>query len=241
MPWTPPDAPDPDAILDSANTDTRDGSYADALAKFLWFHHNALRYEPALRGVRLSFALSYWLRLADAYPPARTAFLRTRDEAEAAVAADPTDFDRFRDLAAMNRSLGDHRRTADVFGRVARENRAAAESHYRVAERSLVATGRYEECGPFLDPPRRLGRARQDYEEMTAFEDGMPPGEHQPPKLARTFYVRDVATLVGLLVLNGRAEEAGRVRDESLSVVDDEAFRSVLYAALTGHLPEGEP
>jgi hypothetical protein len=164
MPWTPPEAPDPSEILDSAVADTRDGSHADALAKLLWFHHNALRYGAGLSGVRLSFALSYWLRLADLYSPARAAFLRTRDEAEAAFAADPTNFDLFHDLAYMNRYLGDEVRTADEFGRVARQCRAAAKSLYRVAERFLIAAGRYEECGPFLDPPQRLWLAREGYD-----------------------------------------------------------------------------
>src|SRR4051794_4253621 len=71
MPWTPSDTPDPSDVLDSAVDDTRSGSHADALAKFLWFHHNALRHDQAFGGVRLSFALSYWLELAGAYPPAR--------------------------------------------------------------------------------------------------------------------------------------------------------------------------
>src|SRR5690349_19790316 len=103
MTWAPPDNPDPSAILTAAADDTRSGAYADALAKFLWFHRNALRLNRALVGVRVSFALSYWLDLAELYPPAREAFLRTRDEAEAAFAADPSSFDLFHELAGMNR------------------------------------------------------------------------------------------------------------------------------------------
>src|SRR5262245_12619760 len=155
MPWTPPDTPDPFEILHSAVADTRDGSHADALTKFLWFHHNALRYDEALLGVRLSFALSDWLQLAELYPPARAAFVRTRNETEAAFAAEPS-FGRFHDLAALNRELGDGLRTADAFTAVARPDPATAEGLYHVAEPFLVGVGRYEECGPFLDPPNRL-------------------------------------------------------------------------------------
>jgi hypothetical protein len=67
------------------------------------------------------------------------------------------------------------------------------------------------------------------------FEDDIPPGEHQPHKLARTFYVRNIATLVGLLALNRRAGEAGWVCAEALGVVDDDEFRAVLDAAMSGH------
>ena len=241
MSWTPPEAPDPSEILHSAAADIQAGAHADALAKHLWFHHNALRHEPALAGVRLSFALGDWLKLAGVYPPARAAFVRTRDETEAAFAADPSSFDLFHDLAAINQYLGDGLRTAHAFASVARRDPAAAEGLYRVAEPFLVAAGRYEECGPYLDPSHRLWFARRSYEEMSEFEAEMPEGKGQPPRLARTFYVRDIATLVGLLALNRRPDEAGQVRGEALAVVDDEEFRAMLDAAMLGHLPPPGP
>src|SRR5262245_46444849 len=239
MPWTPPDAPDPHEILNSAEADTRAGAHADALTKFLWFHHNALRYERALGGVRLSFALGYWLRLADVYPPARVALVRTRDETAAAFAAEPN-FDRFNDLAAFNERLGDGLRTADAFATVARRDPATAGRLYHVAEPFLVAAGRFAECNPFLDRPTRLLCARESYRMMSEFEAAIPPSDDPPLKLARTFYMHDVGTLVGLLALNRRSDEAAQVREEALAVVDDAEFRAVLDAAMTGHLPPAE-
>jgi hypothetical protein len=241
MSWTPPDAPDPSEILDSAVADTQAGAHANALAKHLWFHHNALRHDDALAGVRLSFALGYWLRLADVYPPAQAAIVRTRDETEQMFQADPSSFDLFHDLAALNQYLGDGLRTADAFAAVARRDPAGATRLYHVAEPYLVAAGRYGECGPFLDSSKRLSRARESHRMMSEFEGEMPEGEIRPPKLARTFYVRNVATLVGLLALNRRPDEAGRVRREALAVVDDEEFRAMLDAAMLGHLPPPGP
>jgi hypothetical protein len=134
MTWTPPDDPDPTDILDSAESDTRDGSHAQALAKFLWFHHNALLHRPSFYGVRLSFALSSWMELASVYPPARAAFIRTRDETEAAFRSEPSSFELFHDLAALNRDLDDGPRTADLFVSTARADphgRGAAVSRRR--------------------------------------------------------------------------------------------------------------
>jgi hypothetical protein len=241
MPWTPPETPDPFAILQSAVTDTRNGAHPDALAKFLWFHHNALRYQQALGGVRLSFALSYWLQLAAEYPPAEAAFLRTRDETEAAFDADPANFNLFHDLASMNGYIGEGLRTADMFGRVARQSHSAAESLYRVAEPFLIAAERYEECGPFLNPEQQLLSARESYQVLSSLEDRIPPGEDQPPKLARIIYMRNVSTLVALLVLNRRPEDAARVRVEALEVVSDDEFEEELDAAMTGQLPPPLP
>jgi hypothetical protein len=237
MTWTPPDDPDPSEILHSAARDTRDGAHERALAKFLWYHHNALRFEPAQAGVRLSFALSYWMELAAVYPPARAALLRTRDETEAAFGADPSSFDLFHDLAALNGYLGDGARTADLFVEAARNHHALARRLYRVAEPFLIAVGRYDACGPFLDPPNRMWMAAESYQVMRSLEEDRPEGGPQPPKVARRFYMNGVATLVGLLALNQRAGEAGRARAEALTVLDDAEFRALLDAALSGHLP----
>jgi hypothetical protein len=235
--WTPPDEPNPQAVLDSALSDTRAGLHAQALAKFLWFHHNALRYQSSLYGVRLSFALSYWTELAAVYPPARAAFIRTRDETEAAFRADRSNFERFHDLASLNQYLGEGTRTANLFVDIARIDRALAQQLYSVAEPFLIAVGRYDACGPFLDPSTQLGLAADSYKVLRELEEEQPEGEIQPPKAARLFYVRDIATLVGLLVLNHRTEEAGRAREQALTVLDDEEFRTLLDAAMSGHLP----
>ena len=62
--------------------------YDVALAKQLWFHKNAVRYNRSLSAVRTSFALGYWRRLADSYPPALDALKRTREEAWSATVSD---------------------------------------------------------------------------------------------------------------------------------------------------------
>jgi hypothetical protein len=237
MMWTPPDDPDPSRILHSAVSDTRDGLHAQALAKFLWFHNNALRHNRAFYGVRLSFALSYWMGLAAIYPPARAAFAQTRDETEAAFRGDSSRFELFHDLAALNEHLGDGERTADLFVRTARDNPAVAKALYRVAEPFLIAVGRYDACGPFLDPPERMQLAADRYEMTRSREEARSGDERAPPPLARSFYTHDVATLVGLLALNHRPEEAKSAQAQALTVLDDEEFRGLLDAAITGHLP----
>ncbi|HEY2343764.1 MAG TPA: hypothetical protein VGH90_12060, partial [Chthoniobacteraceae bacterium] len=55
--WTAPKNPEPQKILAEARQDAAEGRYQDALAKYTWFHMNALRYDPKLYNVRLTFAL----------------------------------------------------------------------------------------------------------------------------------------------------------------------------------------
>jgi len=203
----------------------------------LWFHNNALRHRPSLGGVRLSFALSYWTDLASVYPPARGAFIRTRDEAEAAFRRDPSSFELFHDLASFNERLGDGARTADLFVSTARDDLAAAGLLYRVAEPFLIAVGRYDACGQFLDPPTRMRIAKDLYEIAKNWEEAHHAGALPTPSFARRAYMHNVATLIALLALNHRAEEADSVRAQALTVLDDEEFREILDAAMTGHLP----
>jgi hypothetical protein len=118
--WQPPDNPDPDKILSEAVADGSNGRPGIALQKFLWFHAHATRYNRGLYGVRLSFALSYWLDLASRFEPAFRAFIRTRDETESKFLENSTNFELFHDIAALNRRLDEgKKRTANIFQWVA--------------------------------------------------------------------------------------------------------------------------
>lgn len=60
--------------LGQARRAAKDGRFEEALAGYEWFHEHALDgCLGSLYGVRLSFALSYWRELGDAYPPAKLA------------------------------------------------------------------------------------------------------------------------------------------------------------------------
>src|SRR5689334_8137610 len=103
--WEPPENPDARAILDEARQDRMAKRYAEALRKHVWFHQNALRRDPALSGVRVSFALSDWELLASRHPPAMVALKQARAEAADDVAAGRNLRRAFGDLAAIDRHL----------------------------------------------------------------------------------------------------------------------------------------
>jgi len=235
--WTPPDDPDPSGILQSAVDNTRKGLYSQALTKHLWYHHNALKFCRGQGGVRHSFALSYWLELAEAYPPAMDAFVFIRDETEIAFLKSP-DFELFHDLASLNERLGDELRTANLFAEVAEEDHEMACQIYHVAEHQLIALGRYRECGPFLELDERLGMAVECYRVSKEFDESLSEQEAPDFNFARQGYVDELATLVALLVLNDREDDAESACKAALEVVDDADFRTTLDAAMTGHFPD---
>ena len=232
--WIPPENPDPSEILDSAVDDQRNENYEQALAKHLWFHHSAVVYRGSLSAVRLSFALGYWSDLASIYPPAQEAMEKTRDQAEKEFETS-LGYHVFCDLVALNDNLGEESRTVAAFKKAAAENHEAAVGIYHVAERRLVAAKCYSSCAPFLETKERLKRDCESYSFMKQHEESRPENQGRPlPKLARKFFTKNVATLVALLVLNDRIDDARIAYETALETIGDEDFRSVLDAAMAG-------
>jgi hypothetical protein len=239
--WKVPAHPDPGAILQEAQEDTRQGRYALALAKHLWFHHEALKIDKSFSGVRLSFALSYWFKLANQYPPALDALVKTRDEAlEALLRGDGTKgFQDFQDLEAINHTLGKSAQTVEVFSRLTEEQPEVAESVFEVAEPALIRAKQYALCGKYLKPRQAWLSARQLYE-----MDKLHSGDRRDPEdtdfLEKSF-TNEVSTLVALLVVNERKAEAKAIAEEAKHFWDSPPFHAALDAALLGAVPEPWP
>lgn len=234
--WTPPAPPNLVEILQSAVADTRAGAHAQALDKFVWFHHNAIRINPAMAGVRLSFALQYWWNLSQVYPPALDALQKLRDNAETACRDDRSNREIFLDLSSLNELLGDSVRTANTFETIAAADPEAAKAVYDIVERALIAAGRYEACSPFLDPPARVSVAAANYRGLVEFAASQPGSDLAAA--TRFGFTFDVATVIALLVRLGRTEEAAQAKAEGLEVLNDEEFRAELESAMAGEFPE---
>lgn len=243
--WQPPENPNPQQILSEAQAATRAGDHADALARFVWFHEHALKHQPSLAGVRLSFALGYWKDLAQKYPPALEKMQAFRDAARAQVLADaPTLglklFESFLDVQSLNIHLGDQPRTVDVFKELDRKFPEAAALLYTVAERSLVGAKEYQLCGKYLDAEAQW-RAIEDLYEVNQrlvksnrFGDPFRETSHQA-------FINSTATLVALLVVNDEKEAAADVARKAEALVDDAKLKAALKQALAGEVPRPIP
>ena len=102
------------------------GRHEEALQEYIWFHEHALELEPALYGVRRSFALAYWADLGKRYPAARDALVDTRDRKVASLRLGLRFRDSFRDVAAINHYLVDPACTANLFATLANTDDAFA-------------------------------------------------------------------------------------------------------------------
>ena len=239
-PWSPGENPRPWVILDEARADATSGRYAEALAKHVWFFENALKYAPAMYGVRLSFALSDWKALSDSYPPALEKLKAERDDAAGKVRESKDSRHSFHDFKSINRVLCEDARTAELFLWLDANNPATASVVYDLAQPALVKAENYRICGKYLDPDRSLERMVCIYIETKQIKDDPESRKHMSD-FADDSLSNEVGTLVALLVVNGRTPEAYRVVGGALKARDDSAFRAQIESALRGEVPPPWP
>ena len=91
--------------LNIAKQAADEGRYAEALCGYVWFHEHALEHEPSQYGVRLSFALNYWVNLAAVYPPALKKLESIRDRKMVLLSKAKGNSDLFHDVVAINQYL----------------------------------------------------------------------------------------------------------------------------------------
>ncbi|HVJ84065.1 MAG TPA: hypothetical protein VM452_00395 [Caulifigura sp.] len=230
--WKAPEKPDPQVILNEARDDRRAGRFDDALAKHIWYHRNALKYQPGHYGVRLSFALSDWQELAGQFMPAMVALKEERELAKANVLQGKDAFPAFHEYVAFNRVLDDEAATKTLFADVEKQRPADAGKIYRLVEPALIRSKDYQTCGKYLKP-------KQDYELLLLsfrLRSDARFAAHRA-HLEESF-TKGSATLVGLLVLNERRDEATEFAHEARREWDNAGHRKAIDDALAGKLPE---
>jgi hypothetical protein len=254
--WEPGNKPDPDRILSEAQEDAAAGRYEDALAKHVWFHENALKYAPAMLGVRLSFALSYWTALGAKYPPALQRLRAIRDTAgeelrnggdivgPSSDCGGPEVRRAFGDFSAINRELGEDVKTSMLFVWLDANRPLVAAVVYEVAEPALIGEKKYKLCGKYLDPDRSfqwMVRLRGETMNMAADPGGPLEYAKELKEFEEKSFSHKVATLVAVLAMNGRKADAKRIAVEALKVQDDTEFRRLLSKAQNGDVPPPWP
>ena len=227
---------DPSARLQRGQEAAAAGRYEDALRDYIWFHEHALEHEPSLYGVRLSFALWYWMELANEYPEARTALKRIRDEKTARLLKGDAARDLFHDVESINESLENEEATYELFATLEKAKPDFAAVCADLAMPAIVKAEDFEMALRYTPSPgddlRRCSEAfNRDIEEL----------ERQPPsKVPRLeayvqLYVRRVHLLLKILRGNNQNSEADALRVRALELVRSpsarDAVREVLQSA----------
>ena len=139
--------------LRDAREAARRGAHAEALEKYLWFHHHALDHDPALAGVRLSYAISEWVDLGNAYPPALEALESIQSNNLRLLREGSCEHSRFHDFASINRYLGRAELTRTLFAEMAEHQPEFARRCFRSALPALVRTRSFALARRFVSSP----------------------------------------------------------------------------------------
>jgi hypothetical protein len=238
--WTPPPKPDPQRILNEAESDADAGRYEDALAKHVWFHQNALKHRPSLYGVRLSFALSAWAKLGAAYPPALAKLKSIRDEAAKNVREADGNREAFHDFASINETLQDDSKTKDLFVWLDSNKPSVAKKVFDLAQPALIKAKEYHLCGGYIEADTSFHRILDLYRENKRIAQDPKFGKKMQ-EFGEKSFANGTATLVALLVVNGRKADADRIAVEALTEWDDPKFKKQIEKAKHGDVPAPWP
>lgn len=210
------------AYLGATHEMTEQGKYAEALARYIWFHEHAREHDPSMSGVRLSFALCGWRRLADEYPPALEALVETRDRAVAKVRAGTGNWEVFNDLQSLNRHLDDDALTVELFEYLHENQPALADRVWTTARSEVIASGNYELAWEYIgNPMHELAAIRRSYErEYGQFDDDEEFAEFYQETQENRFVERTV-DLIAVVARVGREDLAEQIGAEALETFWD--------------------
>jgi hypothetical protein len=240
--WTPPQNPNPHKILDEAEADAQAGRYADALTKHVWFFQNALKYDRGLYGVRLSFALSDWVELGKAYPPAMKKLKAFRDQAETNVQKDKNVREYFNDFASINKELNEDAKTASLFVWLDSNKSSSAITVFDLSQPALIQSKEYRLCGKYVDnPDASFGRILNLYRKTMELVKKPGHGGKDLQDFAEKKFVNETTTLIALLVINDRKADAQQIADKISKEPNLPEFKAEIQKALTGEVPPPWP
>ena len=224
------DDPDPRKVLEEARNATRKGQYEEALQKHLWYHENALKYSPSSSGVRLSFALSYWIELGEKYPKAREALVSIRDKNTKAIGEGGGSFELFHDVASINEYLKEDSKTVDLFKTLHEKKSDLCRLCYIVAEKNLTDQREYKICSPYIpDPLERFDAIREMRERNLNFAEKDFP---HMKEIGENTFLEATCRVIAILAATGRTQDAEKVREKALAVRDDRPLRDGIEKAL---------
>lgn len=217
--------------LTAARSAAMQGLYAEALSEYVWFHHHALAEQPAVYGVRLSFALGYWKELADVYPEALRVLEQIRDEKAAALLRGDTGIDTFRDVEAINRELDVTVLTYGLYKQIAEAHPALAAQCAQAAMPAIVEAGDYVLAGRLLPDPETS--TRSDAKRLNEILRIIKHRAHTsaPRRWAEIRgYVEDVQRTLAVLHGNGLHDEAARIKALAIASMQSPSVRKAVTA-----------
>jgi len=226
--WKPGENPDPSLILREAQADFKAERYADALAKHIWFHDHALDYDPSMYGVRLSFALSYWKDLGEAYPPALKRMIAIRDNKMDLLATGKGNRNLFHDVVGLNRTLDDGSKTVDLFRTLDQEHQELASQCWGIAKKVIIQAKEYDLVRKYMvSLVSELDDMQEIYNRNVDMYGGESFGE-EFKAFNEDHFVEETLTLIHLAMALDDTQSAQEIQAKALAILNDPRLAAVI-------------
>lgn len=214
-------------------SDTREmvinGSYEEALKRTIWFHNHALEHEPAMYGVRLSFALSDWMELGEVYLPAKLALIATRDTKEKLLIAKEGDYHLFHDVVALNRVLGEDDKTIGLFEMLDKAEPEKAIEYWVIAKEAFISAKRYDFVRKYkVDFDLEFSRIKHIYELDVTNYDKPQFARKEFKEFNENLFLDDSLKLIEVALAINDTKTAIEVQQKALAILDDERLRNAI-------------
>ncbi|MFT3735492.1 MAG: hypothetical protein QM776_10775 [Rhodocyclaceae bacterium] len=222
--------------LRAARLGALNGQYAEALAEYVWFHHNALAEQPSLYGVRLSFALAYWKELAEIYPPAMMALHQTRAEKLQRLRAGELDRELLHDVEAINSHLDADSETAELFEALDRDHPEFAQTCSHLVLEALAKAGRFHLAAKYIpDPIARIVTLAERLNDDIAHIPERPRSK-SPRYMAYSWcFALELHTIRSVLAGANRSADADDCNAKAFSTLKPWYVRKAVERALMSH------
>jgi tetratricopeptide (TPR) repeat protein len=216
-------------------SDTKDlaeaGKYKEALERHIWFHDHALEHEPAMYGVRLSFALSSWMEMGEKYPQAIEALVEIRDRKMKLLLEGKDSHELFHDVASINEALGEPEKTVSLFEQVDEKQPKAAKGYWNVAKDAVIDAKRYDLARKYIgNPVREFIRVKAMYDHNTSLYDDPRIGGDRFKAYNENNLVEESLRLIEVSNALGNKKASLEIQAKALAVVEDTRLRDAIPA-----------
>jgi tRNA A-37 threonylcarbamoyl transferase component Bud32 len=254
----PGEKPDLRKILDEAKPLMEQGQYDAALQRYIWYYNHVLELGDTYQRSHRRYSGLYhdWAELGRRYPKAREALVELGDHDTQEFSAGHGYFELFNEIFNVNRALQQDDATVALFKSI-QADKQLAQKCFVLVDALLIERGDYALCLSYIGEPKaavesyrqqrerlkewenRQSAARQAMvERMQAMRktnslaasvpDYRPP---EPPQAADRIFVDQCCRLVEALVGAGRKEDAEKIRDQALAILDNPRLKSAVSDA----------
>lgn len=202
------------------------GEFAQALERYQWFHHHALEHQRSMYGVRLSYALEGWYRLAEQYPPALAALQKTRDQKRTKVQPGLEHFELFHDVTGINQVLGEEQDSISLFEQLEKAEPGEHQVHWHVLLNPFLQYKRADLLGLYQESlSSQMELIIRSFRLICEMENPSSPSENAPREAGEDYFRRQASELIQVAQFLRETELETSLRTQAYNVLPHEDLK----------------